>query len=109
MMKNILQKGRGWPVLIAALVLGFGGAAWSAMAKNHWPFIIGFGLDVLLVIGYILTCDEEGEPNALMNADEEENDTVAPEAPADAPVETDPATEEAPPEKDSAGHTPAAE
>ena len=103
MMKNILQKGHGWPVLILALVLGFGGAAWSAMAKNHWPFIIGFGLDVLLVIGYILTCDEEGEPNQLMNQEPKQEEPAAEETAPEPAVEAEPPAEEEP------DQTPAAE
>ena len=108
-MKNILQKGRGWPVLIAALVLGFGGAAWSAMAKNHWPFIIGFGIDLLLVIGYILTCDEECEPNTLMNQDNDNTDEVPVPATTETPADTEPMAEETKPAQDDPENTPAAE
>lgn len=60
-MKKLFQYGYGWPALAAALILGFGGAALSAKFKNHWWFIIGFAIDLVLVIGFILTCDEEGE------------------------------------------------
>ncbi len=65
-MKKIFQWAYGWPVLLLALILGFGGAALSAVYKNHWFFIIGFAIDLLLVIGFIVTCDEEGEPSEIM-------------------------------------------
>jgi len=90
-MKKLFQIAYGWPVLIGALVFGFGGAALSAMYKNHWWFIVGFAIDLVLVIGFIATCEDEDAPSPLMASAGGEIDPPksAPVAPSDAAAAND--------------------
>lgn len=70
-MKAFFQYKGGWPVLIAAVTLGFGGAILSGKTENQWWFIVGFLTDLALVLGYVFTNEETAETNEAQQAESE--------------------------------------
>jgi len=89
--RAMARWGRGYPLLILALVIGFTGAVISGvipnmsvmdpetqrlapLAANQWWFIGGFVIDLVLVLIFIVYNGERGEASPLFGDNGQAND-----------------------------------